>query len=209
MYPAVLSEEGKGYCAIAFMKKLDIVLVGVGGQGSLLASRVLGNIAPQLGLDVKVSEVHGMSQRGGSVSTYVRMGEKVHGPLVEQKQADYIIAFEELEALRALPYLKDEGTIIVNTQKILPLPVITGAAKYPEDIAVKLEENAKTIALDALGLANKAGNSRTVNIVMLGVLSSLTDIDIEIWHKALEASIPQRFIKANMAAFELGANVNK
>ena len=116
------------------MKDLNIVICGVGGQGTLLASRILGHIAMELGHDVKVSEVHGMSQRGGSVITYVRMGEKVYSPMIEQKGADFVLAFEELEALRDLTYLKDGGTLIVNTQQILPLPVIIGAAKYPENI---------------------------------------------------------------------------
>ena len=143
------------------MKDLNIVICGVGGQGTLLASRILGHIAMELGHDVKVSEVHGMSQRGGSVITYVRMGEKVYSPMIEQKGADFVLAFEELEALRDLTYLKDGGTLIVNTQQILPLPVIIGAAKYPENILQTLKEKANVVALPALPMAAQAGITRS------------------------------------------------
>ena len=143
------------------MKDLNIVICGVGGQGTLLASRILGHIAMELGHDVKVSEVHGMSQRGGSVITYVRMGEKVYSPMIEQKGADFVLAFEELEALRDLTYLKDGGPLIVNTQQILPLPVIIGAAKYPENILQTLKEKANVVALPALPMAAQAGITRS------------------------------------------------
>lgn len=186
------------------MDALNIVIVGVGGQGTLLASRVLGNIAQSLGHDVKVSEVHGMSQRGGSVITYVRMGKKVYAPLVEQKGADYVLAFEELEALRALPYLKEGGAMIVNTQQILPLPVILGGAEYPQGILSTLAQHAKLLAVDALPLAREAGNEKAVNTVLLGVLAGLLPLDKELWLSALQHTVPSRFIQANMAAFELG-----
>lgn len=146
------SKEARGNMAEK-IKDLNIVICGVGGQGTLLASRILGHMALSLGHDVKVSEVHGMSQRGGSVITYVRMGEKVYSPMIEQKGADYVLAFEELEALRDLPYLKDGGTLVVNTQHILPLPVIIGAAKYPENILETLRARADVVALDALPMA--------------------------------------------------------
>ncbi|MGD9559761.1 MAG: indolepyruvate oxidoreductase subunit beta [Oscillospiraceae bacterium] len=187
------------------MDKLNAVIVGVGGQGTLLASRVLGYIAVALGLDVKVSEVHGMSQRGGSVTTYVRMAEKVHSPLVEQQGADVVLAFEELEALRALPYLKKDGMMIVNTQRILPLPVIVGAAEYPTNIMETLDASTQLVAIDALPLARQAGNERALNTVMLGSLAArLPMIEKALWTKALTASVPQRFMQANLAAFELG-----
>lgn len=187
------------------MKNLNIVIVGVGGQGTLLASKILGNIACSLGRDVKVSEVHGMSQRGGSVITYVRMGDKVHSPLIEQKGADYLMAFEELEALRAFPHLKENGTLIMNSQQILPLPVMLGAAEYPQDIAENLENSsAEVISVDALGIARQAGNERAVNTVLMGVLAAKLPFEKQLWHDALAACLPEKFLKANMAAFEAG-----
>ncbi len=191
------------------MEALNVVIVGVGGQGTLLASRVLGAVAQALGRDVKVSEVHGMSQRGGSVITYVRVGGKagagkVYSPLIEQEGADFVIAFEELEALRALPYLAPEGTLIVNTQKILPLPVIIGAAEYPKEIPDKLREKAKVVAIDALPLAKRAGNQRAVNTVLLGALAARLPVEKDIFVGALRQCVPPKFTQANLAAFEAG-----
>ena len=188
------------------MDNLNIVIIGVGGQGTLLSSRILGHIAGSLGADVKVSEVHGMSQRGGSVVTYVRMAKKVHSALVEQKGADYILAFEQLEALRALPYLKDGGTMLVNTQKILPMPVITGISEYPEGIIESLQKEANVYAIDALLLAREAGNEKTVNTVLMGALAARLSYPKQFWIDALLEIVPERFIKANLAAFELGFN---
>ena len=178
----------------------------MGGQGTLLASRILGHMALSLGHDVKVSEVHGMSQRGGSVITYVRMGEKVYSPMIEQKGADYVLAFEELEALRDLPYLKDGGTLVVNTQHILPLPVIIGAAKYPENILETLRARADVVALDALPMAEAAGNARAVNVVLLGALARRLHFDKALWLDALRACVPARFLESNLLAFESGYN---
>ncbi len=186
------------------MDNLNIVIVGVGGQGTLLASRVLGYIAVQQGLDVKLSEVHGMSQRGGAVISYVRMGKKVYSPLIEQAGADYLMAFEELEALRALPYLKPQGTIIVNTQQIPPLPVIVGAAKYPESIIEKLTQKAEVVALDALPMARSAGNERAVNTLLLGTLAARLPFDKQIWLDAITENVPAKVLEANLAAFEAG-----
>jgi indolepyruvate ferredoxin oxidoreductase beta subunit len=186
------------------MNKASIVIVGVGGQGTLLASRILGRLAAELGLDVKVSEVHGMSQRGGSVITHVRMGENVRSPLVESAGADYLIAFEQLEALRALPYLKKDGKLIVNAQKIAPMPVITGSVAYPEGILSALESRLKTHVLDALALAHKAGDARCVNLAMLGAMCRLSGTDRALWEKAIRACIAQRMIDVNLRAFELG-----
>ncbi len=186
------------------MKPLNIVISGVGGQGTLLASRVLGSLALSAGCDIKVSEVHGMSQRGGSVTTYVRMGDGVRAALVEQNGADYVLAFEKLEALRALTYLKPGGLMVMNTQVILPMPVITGAAQYPGDVAEKIRQKGELVALDALALAAAAGNAKTVNTVLLGVLARRLDFARGAWDAALEANIPARFMQANLAAFEKG-----
>ncbi len=187
------------------METKSIMIVGVGGQGSLLASRLLGNVLLSQGFDVKVSEVHGMSQRGGSVVTYVKYGEKVYSPVIEKGEADVIISFEELEAARYLPYLKKGGHIITSTQKIDPMPVITGAAKYPSDIVKKIEEKGvKVTAVDALSLAEQAGNSKASNVVLMGVASKSTDFDISVWHEAIKACVPPKFLELNQKAFELG-----
>ena len=182
----------------------SIVIVGVGGQGTLLASRILGALADKLGAEVKVSEVHGMAQRGGNVITHVRIGSGVFSPLVEPGGADYLLAFELLEALRALPYLKKDGTLILNTQRISPMPVITGAAAYPEDIPEKLSGTCRTIPMDALALAQRAGDERAVNLALLGALCRLTKTDPATWRSAIEACVPQKTLNVNLAAFELG-----
>jgi len=187
------------------MLSKDIVIVGVGGQGTLLASRVLGALGLQLGCDVKVSEVHGMSQRGGSVITYVRLGERVASPIIERGQADIVIAFEELEAYRALPYLKENGTLIVNTQKIMPMPVITGAAEYPKEIIETLKsKNIHLVTADALPLAQQAGSIKAVNTVMLGVLAAKMEPPKAIWLDIIKNTVPQKTVDINLAAFELG-----
>lgn len=187
------------------METKSIMIVGVGGQGSLLASRLLGNVLLSQGFDVKVSEVHGMSQRGGSVVTYVKYGEKVYSPVIEKGEADVIISFEELEAARYLPYLKKGGHIITSTQKIDPMPVITGAAEYPENIVKKIEEKGvKVTAVDALSLAEQAGNSKASNVVLMGVASKSTDFDVSVWHNAIKTCVPPKFLELNQKAFELG-----
>ncbi len=183
------------------------MIVGVGGQGTLLASRILGNAVISEGYDVKVSEVHGMSQRGGSVVTYVRYGEKVNSPIIDKGGADIILAFEELEALRALPFLKKDGKIIVNTQNIDPMPVITGAAAYPEHIIDSLKaEGADVTAVDALDLAIKAGNMKSVNVVLIGVMAKNTAIPENVWRDTIKSTVPEKFLEANLKAFELGYN---
>lgn len=187
------------------METKSIMIVGVGGQGSLLASRLLGNVLLSQGFDVKVSEVHGMSQRGGSVVTYVKYGEKVYSPVIEKGEADVIISFEELEAARYLPYLKKGGHIITSTQKIDPMPVITGAAKYPSDIVKKIEEKGvKVTAVDALSLAEQVGNAKASNVVLMGVASKSTDFDVSVWQEAIKACVPPKFLELNQKAFELG-----
>ena len=182
----------------------NIMIVGVGGQGTLLASRIIGNLVIGEGYDVKVSEVHGMSQRGGSVVTYVKYGDKVHSPIIDKGEADVILAFELLEAYRALPYLKEGGRIIVNDQRIDPMPVITGNASYPKDIAKKLQDVCEVTVVDALSLATRAGNLKAVNVALIGVLAKTSEIPYEAWIRALEATVPERFLDANRKAFDLG-----
>ena len=185
----------------------NIMIVGVGGQGTLLASRILGNVAIRAGFDVKVSEVHGMSQRGGSVVTYVKYGEKVHSPIIDKGEADIILAFETLEAYRALPFLKKGGKMIVNNQEIDPMPVITGAMNYPENIVGKLSEKVDLTCADALTIANKAGNAKTVNVVLIGIMAKNTDIAFDEWGETIKATVPAKFLDVNLKAFELGYNV--
>lgn len=185
----------------------SVMIVGVGGQGSLLASKLLGNVLLSRGFDVKVSEVHGMSQRGGSVVTYVRYGGKVYSPIVSEGEADAIVSFERLEAARWLPYLKEGGRLIVNDQRIDPMPVITGAAGYPDGILEKLADTgANLLAIDALSLAEQAGSAKAVNVVLMGVLSTLLDIPDEAWQASLEACVPAKFLELNRRAFALGRN---
>ena len=187
------------------METKNVMIVGVGGQGSLLASKLLGRLLLNKGYDIKVSEVHGMSQRGGSVVTYVRFGDKVYSPVIDKGQADFIVSFEELEAARWTEYLKPGGKIITNTQKISPMPVIIGAAEYPQDLLEQM--NAKGLdvdAIDALSLAEAAGSSKAVNIVLMGRLSKYFDIPVQEWLEAIEASVPARFLELNKKAFQLG-----
>ena len=187
------------------MKTTNIRIVGVGGQGSLLASKLLGRLLMNEGYDVKVSEVHGMSQRGGSVVTYVRYGEKVYSPIIDKGEADFIISFEKLEAARYAQYLKADGKIIVNAQEIEPMPVITGAATYPHEALANL--SAKGVSVDevnALELALAAGTAKAVNIVLMGRLSNLMPIAKEKWIEAIEQTVAPKFAPMNVKAFELG-----
>jgi indolepyruvate ferredoxin oxidoreductase, beta subunit len=187
------------------MEKLNIMLVGVGGQGSLLASRVLGNVALKKGFDVKVSEVHGMSQRGGSVVTYVKMSKKVFSPLIEKNEADIVVAFEQLEALRWLEYLKEGGRMIINEQKINPMPVIMGKAKYPENIIKKIKSIFPNVSsIDALTLAKESGSIKAVNIVLLGLMAKSTAIEKDVWLEAMREVIPAKLLDVNLKAFEAG-----
>jgi len=186
---------------------MNIMIVGVGGQGTLLASRILGNAVIRAGYDVKVSEVHGMSQRGGSVVTYVKYGEKVYSPIVDKGEADLILAFEKLEAYRALPWLKEGGRMIVNDQHIDPMPVITGAATYPRQIIGKLQKQADVTAVDAVGLAMQAGSVKTVNVVLMGVMAKNTSIPLEQWLETVRETVPPKFLDMNLKAFTLGYNL--
>ncbi len=187
------------------MKTTNIMIVGVGGQGSLLASKLLGRLLLDAGYDVKVSEVHGMSQRGGSVVTYVRYGEKVCSPVIDKGEADFIVSFELLEAARWMEYLKPEGQIVTNIQQIDPMPVITGAMEYPQELVKKMTDaGVKVDALDCLKLAEEAGSAKAVNIVLMGRLSHYFDIPEEAWIAALEAQVPPKFLEMNKKAFALG-----
>ena len=186
------------------METKNIMIVGVGGQGSLLASKLLGHLLLGQGYDVKVSEVHGMSQRGGSVVTYVRYGDKVYSPIVDEGEADVVLSFEILESARWISYLKQGGSLITNTQKTWPMPVITGAMSYPEGIVEKLSAMADVTAVDALSLAEQAGSAKAVNVVLIGVLSRRMDIPEAAWLKAIEETVPAKFLEMNKKAFELG-----
>ena len=187
----------------------SVMIVGVGGQGTLLASRVLGSAMLSQGVDVKVSEVHGMSQRGGSAVTYVRYGDKVYSPIIAQGEADVLLAFEALEAARYLPWLKPEGTVVVNTQQMDPMPVVTGVAEYPKDILGKVrEQGVKVVALDALGMAEEAGSSKAVNVVLIGAMAKKLDLPKEVWIDTIKETVPSKFIDMNLKAFELGYNAD-
>ena len=191
------------------METRNIVIVGVGGQGSLLACNLMGRALMIEGYDAKVSEVHGMSQRGGAVVTYVRYGKKVYSPIVDKGQAELLVSFELLEAARWLELLAPGGTVVTNTQQINPVPVIMGAAKYPENLTKKFEETGvKVDAVEALALAEEAGSSKTVNIVMMGRLAKYFPFEKKTWDQALEECVPPKFLEMNRKAFELGFNKN-
>lgn len=187
----------------------NVIIAGVGGQGSLLASRIFGNVFLSLGYDVKVSEVHGMSQRGGSVITYVRAGERVASPLVSDGECDLLLALEELEALRWAHTLKKGGKLVASSQRIAPMPVITGASSYPthEQVTAEIEKvTSDYLFLPAEELAEQAGIARASNVALIGGVSAKLDIDEKVWLDALHATVPQRFLEANLKAFELGRN---
>ena len=187
------------------MNTVRLMIVGVGGQGSLLASKLLGRLLVDEGYDVKVSEVHGMSQRGGSVVTYVQFGDKVYSPFIEQGEADFIVSFEKLEAARHVACLKKGGTVIVNTQQIDPMPVIIGAATYPVDVLDELTAKGVQVeAVDALSLAKQAGSAKAVNIVLMGRTAKYFDIPYERWIAAIENTVAPKFVEMNKVAFDLG-----
>ena len=189
-------------------KVTSVLIVGVGGQGTLLASRLLGNAMQSQGYDVKVSEVHGMSQRGGSVVTYVRYGDKVYSPIIEEGGADIVLAFEQLEAARHLSYLKPGGTMVVNTQQIDPMPVIMGAASYPQGLIEKMEQSgARVIAADALSLAEEAGSVKAVNVVLIGIMAKALGLPESLWLDTIEATVLPKFVEMNKKAFALGYQV--
>lgn len=182
----------------------NIMIVGVGGQGTLLTSRILGGITLAAGYDVKLSEVHGMAQRGGSVVTFVRYGEKVAEPIVEQGQANVLIAFETLEALRYAHFLKKDGVLIINDQRIEPITVVTGAAQYPENIIENLEQEHTVYKINAMEEAKKLGNSKAFNIIVLGMAAKHMDFSKEAWLTVIEKTVPQKTVEINQRAFLIG-----
>lgn len=182
----------------------NIMIVGVGGQGTLLTSRILGKLATNAGYDVKLSEVHGMAQRGGSVVTFVRYGKNVAEPIVEEGCADVLIAFERLEALRYLHFLKPDGALIVNDWRIDPITVVTGAAEYPEHIIETLKERRRTLSVNATEEANKIGNPRTFNIVVLGAAARHMDFKKEDWIEVIRSTVPPKSVDINLRAFAAG-----
>ncbi|MBQ3638125.1 MAG: indolepyruvate oxidoreductase subunit beta [Clostridia bacterium] len=184
----------------------NIMIVGVGGQGTLLASKILGRAAMDSGLDVKVSEVHGMSQRGGSVVTYVRFGDEVYSPVIGRGDADVILSFELLEAARWLPNLKNGGVLVTSTQQINPMPVITGAAEYPEGLIDDIKALGVDIrAFDAPAIAAEAGNARAANVALIGLAADALGFDTEILRNAVAACVPEKALEVNMKAFDLAA----
>ena len=185
-------------------KTKNIMIVGVGGQGTLLTSRILGGITVEAGYDVKLSEVHGMAQRGGSVVTFVRYGEKVAEPIVEEGQADLLIAFEMLEAKRYAHFLKKDGVLVVNEQRIDPITVVTGAATYPEGIVEELEKEYSVLKINAMDEALKLGNSKVFNIIVLGMAAKHMDFSKEDWLKVIEKTVPPKTVEMNKKAFLLG-----
>lgn len=187
------------------MSTTNLMIVGVGGQGSLLASKLLGHLLLNQGLDVKVSEVHGMSQRGGNVVTYVKFGEKVYSPVISRGEADYIVSFEKLEAARWVECLKPDGTIIVSNQEIVPMPVLTGQAVYPQKLVEMMQARGFTVEeVNGLALAEQAGSPKAVNLVLMGVLSKHFDFPQEAWQASIEACVPAKVLELNKKAFALG-----
>ncbi len=189
----------------------SIMIVGVGGQGTLLASRLLGSALISQGYDVKVSEVHGMSQRGGAVVTYVKYGESVASPIIEKGEADLILAFELLEAARWFDFIKPEGKLIVNTQQIDPMPVVIGTAVYPEGVLEALRAaGADVMEIDALPMAEQAGSAKAVNVVLIGAMASQMGLPVEVWQTAIKETVPPKFLEMNLKAFDSGFhNKNK
>lgn len=190
------------------METKNIMIVGVGGQGTLLTSRILGALTIHAGYDVKLSEVHGMAQRGGSVVTFVRYGERVNEPIVEEGQADVLIAFERLEALRYAHYLKEGGAIVVNDQRIDPMPVVIGATKYPENILEDLEKSHRVFKVDAMEEAKKLGNSKIFNVIVLGIAAQHMNFSKEDWLTVIENTVPPKTVEINKRAFETGYNLH-
>jgi len=190
------------------METKGILLAGVGGQGVLRASDILCRVFMAAGLDVKKSEVHGMAQRGGCVTSHVRYGEKVHSPLAKKNDIDVLVSFEQMDTLRYLDYVKESGTVIINTEKIYPPAVNLGEAPYPTNVAETVHRFfTKVVPVDAAALALRAGNIHAVNTVLLGALSSCLNLSLRLWEKVLQESFPSKLIGANREAFRLGRGV--
>jgi len=188
----------------------NILIVGVGGQGTLLTSRIIAEVAVQMGYDVKVSEVHGMAQRGGSVVTQVRFGPKVHSPIIKKGDADILLAFEKIEAARWLDYLKPDGMVIINNERVNPLPVMTGRAKYPDDIHEKVAAEVKrTVVVNATDIAENCGNSKAANVVLVGMLAQAMGLPNEQLEKAIEDNVPSKAFAINLQAFHEGSKLMK
>ncbi len=186
----------------------NILIVGVGGQGTILASKVVAGVALSKGLDIKVSEIHGMAQRGGSVVTQVRYGKEVFAPTITEGTADVLLAFEKLEALRWLHYLREGGTVIVNSQELYPLPVLTGTVEYPDDVLERIRSKVpRTLEVDASEIAARCGSLKVVNTVLMGVLAPLLDRDMDTWRKIIRETVPFRTVDINLAAFEEGVQL--
>lgn len=191
------------------MMTKNILIVGVGGQGTLLASKVMGKVFLDSGYDIKVSEVHGMSQRGGSVVTYVRYGDEVYSTLIDKGEADILLSFEALEAARWLPYLKKDGVVITNTQRLNPMSVVMGKATYPDDILEKIKAaGVNPVEVDALALAEEAGSAKSVNVVLLGIAAKHIGLDKQLWLDAVKSTVPPKTVDMNVAAFEKGYELN-
>ncbi len=186
------------------METKNIMIVGVGGQGTLLTSRILGNLTKKYGYDVKLSEVHGMAQRGGSVVTFVRYGDKVYEPIVEEGCCDLLIAFERLEAIRYENFLKDDGVIVLNDVRIDPMPVVIGAVKYPENIVENLKKSHVVYSVDAKTKANEMGNSRVFNLIILGLAAKHLDFKKEDWLEVIKETVPPKTVEINQKAFLYG-----
>lgn len=183
----------------------NILIVGVGGQGTLLTSRIIADVAVQLGYDVKVSEIHGMAQRGGSVVSQVRYGDKIYSPIIKKGDADIILAFEKLEAARWLDYLKPDGIVIINNERVNPLPVLSGKMNYPDDIHEKVAALVPdTMIIDASGIAERCGNSRVANVVLVGVLSRVMGLPFDETKKAITRLVPSKALEVNLKAFQEG-----
>ncbi len=186
-------------------KTQNILIVGVGGQGTLLTSRIIANVLVQLGHDVKVSEVHGMAQRGGSVVTQVRFGEKVHSPIIKKGEADVLLAFEKLEAARWLDYLKADGKVIINDERVDPLPVMSGNLKYPLEIHERIKSLvADTTIINATEIGVQCGNPRAANVVLVGILTAILDLPRELVKDAIEKMVPAKALTVNIDAFNEG-----
>ena len=189
-------------------KITDILIVGVGGQGILLAGDVLSTVCLIAGNDVKQSEIHGMAQRGGSVSCHIRYGKKVYSPTIELGSADYLLSFELLEALRWKDYLSEKGIAIISNQRIDPITVASCIAKYPENIKETLQQEYKHLELvDAVAHAKQVGSIKAVNIILLGILSRYLKFDVQLWEKAISKSVPKRTLNINLNAFHKGLNI--
>lgn len=186
------------------MKTMNIMVVGVGGQGTLLTSRIIGSVALNEGYDVKLSEVHGMAQRGGSVVTFIRFGERVCEPVVEAGDADILISFERLEALRYAHYLKKDGIIVLNDCRIDPMTVVTGSESYPDNVVDKLSEKHKIFVVDGLNIAKQLGNGKVLNSAVLGAAAKFIGFNREDWIKTIESTVPPKTIEINVKAFNKG-----